>query len=507
MAALAQESCTSALQRLLSKSYASQADSSLVIGSKARFEFSKSPPIEGRIVGRETSNQVVVLDEKTGTLQTVLLSGESAPQKVQKLANAPDFEPYQVLSPHGANLGKMGATGLVKVSVNGPAPRTYYLYGRVRHLGDGLYEIDALNGTRHHVDTHFARVWFQRDLSVKAAAPRPWSKRTAQTVSILDPLKKERLQWATKIANAKKSPLKNPEYYSFLDKHLDDTRALVTRWYGPKADVMLRWVEKALGQRFIPLLTDPGLANHFDRFQAFAPRFLSKKPRASLLELRQAFSDSLGKTKVFRGMVLSAPEFRTVKKDGISSRLFLTQERSKAFSEYMTPLSFEDDAIYPRSPMEAIEKKYSSYNPGQEAVQVNISTTAYPEIAETIGYHGGAHDWEEMHKQKKSMYVFELEMPELDLVRNRGLFGANDENPVVPIVINEKVFNMSDYRIEYFTPFWIEPQTIQKIRVLKEEPTAALNPFTPEGIKRYTELYHQQQKSSSKPGAKSKPGR
>lgn len=471
------------------------------IGSKARFEFRAQPPIEGHVVFGHfhPHDHILVIDNTTGMGREIALSGDSAPVKILETEAAPKF------AKHGVQIQQAGenAIGLIEIRVSNSLPGkgydSTYIYGKVRRIegSDTAFEIDTLNGIKHKADTRFARILFNPDPSAQKN-PKPWSQTNTQVISIYDSLENERREWARKITDKKMSPLKNPEYYNFLEKHIGETRTVVERWYGPHAHAMLTWVERELGKRFIPLLTDPGLANHFEKFQTFASKTVAAKPNISLPDLRQAFSDSLGKIKVFRGMVLSDQEVNEIQKTGIASRLFLTSQRDVAFSDYMGPLkAISGEPLYPLTPMESILKKYSSGNLDQETLQTQISTSTYPEVAETAGFHSAGVHWSSMAENNKAMYVFELEIPILDLIRTQGLFKNHEEGAFIPYVIDGKVFNMADDRIEFFTPFWLEPDAIQNIRILKKKPSQAIMPFTPDGIERSRHTFQIQQQAES----------
>ncbi len=86
-----------------------------------------------------------------------------------------------------------------------------------------------------------------------------------------------------------------------------NAQALLARWY-PSFPEMREQVRSAIGERFVPLLVDPGIACRIPSFLKFAKSQLQRDPGMTLPALREAFKQRLGHSVVWRGMMIPDEE-------------------------------------------------------------------------------------------------------------------------------------------------------------------------------------------------------
>ena len=112
-------------------------------------------------------------------------------------------------------------------------------------------------------------------------------------------------------------------------KHLStfntyELKGLLKKWYRdyPNFDLdnLIKIFDKHVGEKYIGLLFDPGIISRYDDFIFFAQKELATSTNnISLFKLRNMYKKKLGKTKLFRGMMLTDDELHLILNQGMES--------------------------------------------------------------------------------------------------------------------------------------------------------------------------------------------
>jgi hypothetical protein len=249
----------------------------------------------------------------------------------------------------------------------------------------------------------------------------------------------------------------HPAYYDFLSRDPADTRALLARWY-PFSRELVERVTVSLGERYTPILADPGVANRADQLIDFAPAYLAANPDAGVWQLRQAFSDHLGRETVYRGMVLTEAQARAMTAGGIDAPGFQSPERAaRSVSESIQSDTHHDFVDYPRSPTAEIQARLTDFY--DHGARMTMSVSRYREIAESAGYHASGR----AGQPGTSLYLFEIELPRLSLIEQTNLFANERASEDVFIAVGDEfaASEGGDLGVEMFVSHRIPPDAIR----------------------------------------------
>ena len=270
---------------------------------------------------------------------------------------------------------------------------------------------------------------------------------------------KEKIILLKKVISSKQ-PFENSDIYKYLSLDLNRTEEILNRMYGDRNEIV-KQTKEVLGIKFIPLLIDPGIANRGKEFISFSLKYLSNHSSSSIPELRKAFSEHLGKRKLFRGMVLYSKEMKNITRSGMLApgmlskskdhrilRLFATDDELKRLDE--TSLK-----TLPKSIGDEIGARLTNYYKKSESML--MSASAHKEIASSVGYHSSG---KPIKKRIGNLYLFEIEVPEISVLDYSGdIYSSWNMRPLVKI--NNKIFDGEKGRaIEVFIPHFIAPENI-----------------------------------------------
>jgi len=176
---------------------------------------------------------------------------------------------------------------------------------------------------------------------------------------------------------------------------------------------------KSQENSFTSLLTDQGVVLRIRKFVAFVKNHPHAKD-LSAQELRAEFATSLGTAKVYRALLLTAGEAQKILTEGIAP-LSLASKLNDRDSALVAD-ALENENIYT-----LLHAKVFVPNPilaSAEKVEAHRlsplqSLTAYPELAAAVASNFGnkAKKWTQVFTSKK-VYIFELSIPEIEIIRN-----------------------------------------------------------------------------------------
>ena len=430
--------------------------------------------IGGRVVGISSSG-LDFLDPKTGQMHYVypdqldsievmvrsekVITRQHAPRGVNALAHL--NRQFDYLS---ESLGRSSALfELATPNIEWPgSPLNSYLYGRLEKRSTaGLnteFEIVSPKGDRHRFDLKYAQVLSAHEINdaeiAKLYAQFPYSR-----VSAFDQSFKERRKWLELLKN----DFSGRQYYSYFEQKPEELLALLQRWYPNHYKRIVQKIEKSIGAKYLPLLTDPALANHTNQLVKFASSYLENRPGLAPEELRAAYllSPSTKKVKIYRGMMLTADQVESMRKNGILARALMTADSREKLDHYFDSM-IRNERFGGEGPLKELDSKFKT---GYKE-PFYISASHYEPVARSVGY------WSSGQKNHGNLYVFEMEIPEPLILRLNGIF--NRRLPMMnageQFTVGEFKLQETDKGIEVFIPFFIPPEYIKNVVMHKNEP-------------------------------------
>lgn len=260
---------------------------------------------------------------------------------------------------------------------------------------------------------------------------------------------------------------RDPDFYAIIAKDGKATEKLLLQWY-PQISSKLGQIKKAVPERIMPLLLDPGVASRIPAFLDFAPGYLNKHPKASLIEVRAAFSEKLGTKTVYRGVSLSPQEAREVKRAGLTPNAltFRPYQAEVYFTKTAPPMNSyaawdrlsEEMRSWaqflwkgPRTDMfaritEGTKDKFSQ------------SVTEFPEVAVQVTR-------EYAKNEKDKIALLKIEIPTIEITEAKFV---TDKMGHEPFQAEGKTFYMDQPGVEHFVLGRIEPQWISSVKLLDQ---------------------------------------
>ena len=208
-------------------------------------------------------------------------------------------------------------------------------------------------------------------------------------------------------------------------------------------------------------LADPGIAHRADELVSFGKQLLDTNPNITPWQLRELFSSHLGKIKIFRGMVLIESEMRSMMSRGIEAPGFqnMSRARQSMFDTFDSRVR-ESRVRYANSPDSEIAARLTDFYDAD--TRMFISVSKYQEIASLVGYH----DSGKVEDQNRRLYVFEIEIPEISILRKQGLFQQENsygKEIILSVGSSFRVNETNDLGVEMFVPYKINPNNILKV--------------------------------------------
>lgn len=261
----------------------------------------------------------------------------------------------------------------------------------------------------------------------------------------------------------------NPKYYDYLVKDISDTKKLILRWFSDDGKYLIDSFVNNLGERFVVLLTDPGIAQRAKEFVAFGVSILRSRSDVTPWQLREMFSAKLGKTRVFRGMVLTEVEKDSMLKEGIEAPGFKNDSGAKrSLFDTFGSLALKNRARYATDPRSEVEARLMDTYDADKRMYISVSK--YQEIASSVGFHSS----DAVGGNNRRLYVFELDVPELSILRQERLFQKDDRygkhEVFVTVGSNFSVSETNDLGLEMFIPYKIDPADIVGVNRYESPP-------------------------------------
>lgn len=215
-------------------------------------------------------------------------------------------------------------------------------------------------------------------------------------------------------------PFANPKLYEYLTSLTSEQKQrLLRKYYGDlQADEMIRFVENSLGNEYLVLLADPGIAGNFSKFREFLTS--SKIIRATdIFSIRKQFSQFLGTTTVYRGMALNQGEVHGIEQRGLVAPVVLNKRNMQI--ALLDMFDYHDlkspSTRHPQSIIDGIRERQVDLI-GSPEDWILMSVSQYPEVSSSVGWH----DSKRTKERGVSPYLFTIEVPTIDLIVPTGIF-------------------------------------------------------------------------------------
>jgi hypothetical protein len=232
----------------------------------------------------------------------------------------------------------------------------------------------------------------------------------------------------------------NEHLYSFFAENPDLTYHLLRRWYPDNiADELI--ASANLNPQFMPLLLDPGISNRLQHFCDFAKSYLKHNANSSAWELRRAFSDHLGTSTVYRGMMITDEELDNITKGNMLAHGFCHEPENLPLrlSVYLDPFIKDysgrvDKPSYPTGPYDNFTNQLTGFfgNDLELRYSYLMSVSVYRDVAASVAYH----EYMRTHGQgDRQLRIFKLELPNLSLLRQENLFPTPAPTDVVKSIL------------------------------------------------------------------------
>ena len=224
----------------------------------------------------------------------------------------------------------------------------------------------------------------------------------------------------------------------------------IAQRYGSSYDEIgtLNWLKVVSAERFLDdVARDPAMMQHIQDFTEF---YKTHPLPQTYAEARGLLSQALGEVTVYRGVALRPEEAQALLREGV---------RSKARRDRPEDL---------RHPLSEVFRDHLLHN-GANIPDAFISVTSYQDVAAAVAadYAGNGRD----------VYLLEIRVPELDLIRPRnGAFASF--YPWAPSVMRVVVkepdgdfqFHFLDAKSESVLTYRILPEEIVALRKLEHPP-------------------------------------
>lgn len=210
----------------------------------------------------------------------------------------------------------------------------------------------------------------------------------------------------------------NPKVYEYLNTNPPYMKELFGRWYGESvADESMALLEEVGGKQHACLLADPGITSRFHSFIDFIEESGIDAERISPIDLRQAFSEHLGESTVYRCIALTEDVAKNIEQHGLMSKALIHTPEATLEKVLLTMFdSNENTDFYAyTSPKKELKGKIS----GNMAETTVMPVTTHKEIAESVG-------WEFRDDQTPDVkpYLFEITAPEISQISPVGPFNT-----------------------------------------------------------------------------------
>lgn len=256
----------------------------------------------------------------------------------------------------------------------------------------------------------------------------------------------------------KQGLFRQKEFFAAFHEDPALVQQIFSYWYPAELEAF-QLLKASLPKRFVALALDPGIISRAESFLFFVSDYLERHPGVSLVALRNAYSAKLGTQKAYRALALNQGALDLILREGISPRAMsfepfkdgpylpnVTGAETRLKAELSEWNSFLTRGTYANA-------KDRIHSGGVNFLQ---SITSYPEV--------GIFAASKFGKKKLPIYVFELEIPTLDVTTTEQIGGV--ANPT-EFIADGKSFKLGDPGVENFVFGKIERSWIKDVRHIK----------------------------------------
>lgn len=251
----------------------------------------------------------------------------------------------------------------------------------------------------------------------------------------------------------------NPLFYRYFSENSNLAKEMIKNWYGWQLKV--DEIESLLGPSYVGLLLDPGIANRLEQIVNKLKE--EKRNFESVWEARRWLVKQFGTHRLFRGIVLKETDILAIESQGLVAPGFLDSKWAQSALSYFfaVPKNGPPERTIPSNPIEEYISRKGGFFDSEKSMYLSVSV--FREVAESVGYYSSKYAGKPGYK----MYVLEIEVPEISLIREGGLFSSIYPSSLgwgstLTIPPNFKV-GMDDSNIELFIPYRIQSSWIKKI--------------------------------------------
>lgn len=198
----------------------------------------------------------------------------------------------------------------------------------------------------------------------------------------------------------------NYNFYAYIASKIEPSKFAVSE-YG---DSGLRFLDQLsqIHPKLANFIYDPGIINHFESFLIFLKnKGINSQSSFSFFRLREEFSQSLGKRRVYRALALAPDDVIRLQKGGIALK--------ETFNKNTMRLSF-------------FENMKLRLNDEENPSDILQSVSDFPDVAVSVGVHF----YHQSQVAEKVLALFELEIPVLDLIPAHIFVGSAKPNRSIP---------------------------------------------------------------------------
>jgi hypothetical protein len=365
-----------------------------------------------------------------------------------------------------------GVKGLVRFS-RLTDDKAYFLFGELSVVTpEPEYQVISVRDARgiiHLFDPSIVDLSFQIALDPDVVSGIFSSLSARKPQRVLDANWTKRQRFVRQLL-AEERIFDNANFYVYFEQNLAESKRLLRRWYPDVALELIDAVMRGLGERFVPLLLEPGIANRSHELIRFGSDILAVNPDVSVWELRRQFSNHLGRRRIFRSMVLTEAERESIESRGILAPGLLDSRKAEtALADIFAIRPTAQNVNYATDPYSEILSRLTVSASADPAMRLYISVSEYRSVAASIGYY----DSGKVGEVGRHLYLFEVEVPEISIIRMNGLFQR--ESPyggTVELLIGKdfRTNETKDLGVEMFMPFKIDRTDIKSVWKLAEPP-------------------------------------
>ena len=250
-------------------------------------------------------------------------------------------------------------------------------------------------------------------------------------------------------------------FISEAARMVENAQSFSLQRYGKEGPKLLKRLEK-LNPHFAALIVDPGLVLRLDQFEKFVKQ--NHYSKLDPWELRRLFSKSLGSRRVYRALSLSEEEVEQMKTMGMKSKLI------NVFDDYVKDknpkwVNYELNANLNK---QVIDR--AAYPAAYDSL---LSVTEMPEVGIAVS--------KRYLEANKNVYLFELEVPELDILyqKQKGLLdyaeGANRYYLRLTRGSHVEEYPYADRKTESFILYQVNASEIKSVKKIAPEEIPSLD--------------------------------